>query len=166
MFCHADLGTHAEWKIDAEWKIERSKFLVLNYQKPWTKKMKSDKLQTSVELLPDTRCMKPKESVLLLVSAKILKNRLPEFKYEVHTNIKLWSGAEVLTEMPKGVHCFKDGKDDINFVMEVALQEAVEKTASSELSLSVEVQLHELTRGKAIFKDIDDFTLVDLLEDD
>ena len=141
---------------------------MLNLQKPWTKKTKLDKLQITVKLLPDIRCTKPDESVLLLVSAKILKNRLPELKYEAHTTIQLCSGAEVLMETPQGEHRFKDGKDDVNFTMEVASQEAVEKTASSELSLSVEVQLHELTRGDVTFNNVDghDFMMVDLPKDD
>ena len=142
---------------------------MLNLRKPWTGNIKSNKLHTSVQLLPDTNQEEvPEELVILVVSIKILKNRLPGFKYEAHTAIKLCSGAEVLTEIPEGVHCFKDSKDEINFTMKIASQEAVEKTASSELRLSVEVQLHEILKGDVTFNDDDEdgFTLVDLKKSD
>lgn len=126
--------------------------------------LKSNRVQLNVLLLPDIIDKSQEESVLLVVSIKILKNRLPEYKYEAHTTATLCGDSEVLTETPQGKYCFKDHKDDISFTMAVASQEAVKKNTSSELKLSIAVQVHELTRGDVSYSDTDedDFMLVNL----
>jgi hypothetical protein len=138
-------------------------------KKPWRRKKRSKQLQLEVMHLPDISMnMDSAEAVLLVVSVKILKKRLPGYNYSSHTTITLSAGAKVFTDTPEEKHCFKESKDDVNFTMVVATQEAVEKSDCSELKLSVEVQVHERMRGDVSFTENseDGFTMVDWLNED
>lgn len=154
-------------KLIAEWKIKRRQFLKLNYQRIWQGKKKAAgkvALQLTLRLVPDLIVKSEKRAAHLLVTIKILKKRIPDYKYEVDATATLCGGNEILSETRVEQLGFEDHKDSIDFMIGMASQEVIEKITTSELRLSIAVQVHETTRGEVSCSDYDDdFVLVNLL---
>lgn len=154
-------------KLSAEWRIEKRQFLKLNFKKIWqAKRMAAGKLTLLlvVRLVPDLIVKNEKRSTHLLVCVKILKNKFPEYKYEVNAAATLCDGNEILSETRMERLGFEDHKDSIDFMLGMAPQEVIEKVNSSELKLSVAIQVHETMRKEVSCHDKDEFVMVDLLQ--
>ena len=154
-------------KLNAEWRIKTKHFLKSIDKKMWrANRMAAGKLTllSVVRLVPDLIVKGEKRSAHILVLVKVLKNQFPEYKYEADAAATLCDGNEILSETRMERLGFADHKDSIDFILGMAPQEVIEKVSSSELKLSVSIQVHEMMRREVSCRDHDDLVMVDLIQ--
>ena len=149
--------------------IEKEHFLKdgTNMKKAWKRRTSiDDKIKAKIEVLLMTKLSSKGDdrAPKLLVSIKITKNRLPEYKYEASAFASL-SGAGLLGRQNESSGNFQESDDIVKFMLRLDDQRAIEKSTDALLRLDFRVEICTRNIKFSCREEEEGFLLVDLKEE-
>ena len=168
--CNTQLNLgQVKFVIKPTWMVDKTLFKVLNLPKSWQGKKRVNGSELEVTLMPAVS-EQSGTFTQLIISMKIGRSWHPLRRYEAHATAALFAPMAAPHENyrigkrnTKTICDFPDLNNAINFRVNVAMQQDVEKTHHAVLKLVVEVKVKEYE--KITCHDCDNnFILVELIK--